>query len=55
MANTRNLTREERKTKKRAQRSANKALYASLNPKERNDFVRSEKTLKAYLAEKGRL
>lgn len=55
MANTRNLTREERKTKKRAQRRANKALFAGLSSKERTEFYRSEKTLKAYLKEKGKV
>jgi hypothetical protein len=55
MANTSKLTRDERKAKKRAQRQANKALLGSLTAKERGEMVRSEKTLKGFLKDKGRL
>lgn len=54
MANTRNMSRDERKAKKRSARAANKALYGGLTPKERSDYQRSEKSLKAFLAEKGK-
>jgi hypothetical protein len=55
MANTHNLTRAQRKFTKRRQRQANKALYASLTGKERGELARSEKSLKGFLKEKGRI
>lgn len=55
MANTKNLSRDERRTKKRAQRRALKSLYGAMSAKERSEMTRSEKTLKAFLKEKGRL
>lgn len=55
MANTRNLTKAERKSTKRKARRANKKLFQSLSRKDRSEMARSEKTMKGYLKEKGRL
>ena len=52
MANTKKLSREERKAKKRQVRRELKKLYKGLPKKQRREFVGSGKSLKAYLAEK---
>ena len=52
MANTRNLEKTARKTKKRAQRKALKRDFAALSQKQKKDFRKSESTgLKSWLSE----
>jgi len=55
MAKTSSMTPEQRKFTKRSQRQANKTLTSTLTAKERGEWARSEKSLKGYLKEKGRL
>lgn len=56
MANTKNLSREERKRAKRKARHDLKKLYQSLSPAERREFARLEVKvgLKKFLADKKR-
>jgi hypothetical protein len=52
MANTKQLSREERKQAKRKARAELRKLVTDMSTKERAEFRKSEKGLKAFLAEK---
>jgi len=53
MANTKNLTREERKAAKRKARLSAKKLFGSLTPKEKKVFRKAEtSSLKSWIAER---